>query len=102
MVLEARAGSFDVRKNGAKEEIAVISGKAIRGNTNSRIDLEKWYVRTSDCVAKQGKVVTLTLDGEFKFDSDFIFDAGSIASGKAEFICSVFEYSKAEKRSKSL
>lgn len=99
---DARKGTFEVRLNQSNEEIAVITGKSVRGKANPEINLEKWYVRTKDCAAKQGKVVTLTMDGQFKFDNDFIFDAGSMASGKAEFICEVLDHFNAERRKKSL
>lgn len=102
LTLEAREGSFELRFNGTKEEIAVITGKAVRGGPTGSVELEKWYVRTKDCKNKQGKAVTLTMDGEFKFDNDFIFGAGNMKSEKAEFICAMYDYLSAEKRGKSL
>lgn len=97
----ALKGSYVLTKNKVGEEIAVITGKTDVKAT-STIDLEKWYVRVADCRRKQGKLVALTMDGEFKYDSDFVYGAGSVGSAKAEFVCGVYEYQRQEKADKGL
>jgi hypothetical protein len=94
-------GSYELKFNKAGEEIAVITGKT-DDKQKRRIDLEKLYVRTADCKRKQGKAVALTMDGEFKYDYDFIFQAGSVGSSKAEFVCSIYFADTAVKSGKGL
>jgi hypothetical protein len=98
---QARSGSFVVTTNKGNVQIAVVTGKTLDKKEN-RIDLEKWYVSTADCSRKQGKVATLSLDGTFKYDSDFIFGAGNMGSEKAEFICGVLQYQINEKNKKGI
>jgi hypothetical protein len=93
--------SLEVRLNKAKEEIVVVTGKD-NDKRNSRIDLEKWYVRTKDCLRQQGKVVALNMDGEFLYDYDFVFGAGSVGSTKAQAICTAYAYKLKESIDKGL
>ena len=87
---EAKTGSFELNTNKGGDEIAVVTGRSLNGpRANPTIALEKWYVRTIDCKRGQGKVVVLTLSGEYKYENDFLREGGTIASGMAEFICDV-------------
>lgn len=86
-------GSFIVSKNKAGEEVATVTGR-IRGTATKTVVLEKWYVKTADCAQKQGKIVTVDMDGKFKYENDFVFEAGSIASVNAELICIVYKASQ--------
>lgn len=94
-------GSYELRKNRSGEEIAVVTGKN-DDRAARQINLEKWYVRTEDCLRKQGKMVTLNMDGNFKYEFDFIFGAGSVGSAKAEFVCAVYLYQTMERDKKGL
>lgn len=85
------AGSFKVTTNKAGDEIAVMTGKN-DNKADRTVTLEKLYVRVRDCKAQQGKVVALTMEGDFKYDFDFIFGAGNVGSTKAEFICGVYDH----------
>ena len=67
-----------------------------------KITLNKIYVATSDCIKHSGKIITLNMDGEYQFENDFVFGAGSIGTGNAEFICAVYESVKAENLSKGI
>jgi len=80
--------SFEIASNKKGEQIALVIGRVIDLKTNL-ISLEKWYVKTKDCYASQGLIVTTTLAGEYKFENEFIFGGGSIASANAELICKV-------------
>lgn len=100
-IYEAKNGSFQVAKSKGGEEIAVVIGKSENKST-STIEVQKWYVKTADCRAKYGKLVTLDVDGSFKFENDFAEGAGNIAAAKAEFICDVYHYNMEAKRKKSL
>ena len=97
---EAQQGSFEVRTNRSNEEIAVVTGRVILKTNN--VELQKWYVRTANCDAKQGKIVVLTLSGDFKYDEDFIFGGGTVGSATAQFVCGVRKYVSEEARKKSL
>ncbi|MFL6716198.1 MAG: hypothetical protein ACJ8G3_07545 [Burkholderiaceae bacterium] len=99
--LYAQPGSFAFSKNRKSDPIAVVTGKSVDKITG-QVDLEKWYVRLTDCVAKQGKLVSLTIGGEFKYDNDFVFGSGTIGSSAAKLICDVVTYTAEEKRNKSL
>ena len=87
----ALKGSAEIVANKTNEEVIVVTMKA-EDIVKQVIKLEKVYVRTSDCLRKQGKVVFLDMDGNFKFSVDFIFGAGSIGTQKAETICGVYAY----------
>ena len=88
MQMSGKHGSFQRIKNKAGQDVFVILGKGVNTRTK-QVDLEKWYVRAADCARQQGKLVTLTIDGEYKYENDFVFGAGTIASGMAEFICGI-------------
>jgi hypothetical protein len=66
------------------------------------IALEKWYIRTAHCKRRQGKSVVLTMDGEFKYDYDFIFGAGNVGSVTSEAICGAYALRIKETSGKSL
>lgn len=93
--------SFEVRSNKNGDEIAVVTGK-LTDHKSSSIDIYQWYVKTEDCYRQKGKLITLNLDGEFKYESDFIFDAGNIASVNAEAICSLYAEKYLKNRGKGL
>ena len=97
----AQPGSYSITKNQGGKNVSVITAKTVDAQTTV-INLEKWYVLTTDCAAKQGKIVTVTISGEYKYENDFVFGSGSIASTNAEFICGVQDYVKQGYRKKSL
>jgi hypothetical protein len=86
-------GSFQIGKNKSGDAIAVVTGKESDKRTK-QIALEKWYVRVLQCQQQQGKLVGLTMDGEYKWEADFIFGAGSVGAAKAQFICGLVDYQK--------
>lgn len=94
-------GSFSVTKNKAGADVAVVTSRIV-DNKTTQITLGKWYVTAADCAARQGKIVTLSLSGEYKYENDFLFGSGSIASSNAKFICDVLDLSREESRKKSL
>lgn len=98
---EAKEGSFVVRDNKSNQRVATVTGKIFQNSTKTT-EFQKWYVKLSDCADKEGKIVTLGLDGEFKYDNDFIIGATTVGTAKADFICGVYDFQMAEKRKKSL
>lgn len=98
---EAKPGSFEFSTNRNKDAIAVIAGRVVNSKT-SDISLNKWYVSATDCKNKMGKLVTLSISGEFEFDTDFMYGGGNIGSGIAEFICAVADDSIKKANGKSL
>lgn len=83
--------SGEITKNKAGDDIFVVVGRVL-DKKSGKINLEKWYVKYSDCLNKQGQIVTLTLGGDYQYENDFVFGAGSIASSNAELICAGYEY----------
>ena len=78
-------GSFEEVNTKAGVPIAAILGK-IQNTKTSHIDLYKWYVSLSDCERNLGKLVTLDIDGNYRFDNDYVKGSGNVASQIAEFI----------------
>lgn len=93
--------SYTLGTNKKGEEIAVITTKS-NDKVDNKVTLNKKYVRTRDCIYKQGKIVTLTMDGEFSYENDFIFGAGSIATSIAELICGIYLDEKKQVDEKSI
>ena len=82
-----KSGSLQFVSNKSDEPIALVIGRFV--NANKGVDLEKWYVRGTDCGRGMGKLVTLTLDGEFKYENDFVEDSDDVASVIATVICGI-------------
>jgi len=100
-IYEAKQGSYEVTRTQGGDEIAVVIGRH-EDKSTSTVHLQKWYVKTMDCRAKQGKIVTLKMDGSFSFEGDYVDGGGNIASAKGEFICAVYDFHTAQRRKKSL
>lgn len=98
---EALVGSFEFAKTKNNVPIALLAGR-VTSAKRKQIDLNKWYVTGADCKSEMGKLVTLSVSGEYQFENDFIFDSGNAASLIAKFICEVAELSIKKSDSKSL
>ncbi|MDM9552870.1 MULTISPECIES: hypothetical protein [Pseudomonas] len=98
---EAKPGSFEFSENREKTPIAVLVGRQTSSKSKT-IELRKWYVSATDCHNKMGKLITLSVSGDFQFESDFIFDGGTVASSIAKFICDVADQSIKNANGKSL
>lgn len=97
---EFKTGSFELSKNGAGETIGAVISRTTMPDRSIR--LNKKYVRTTECEAGQGKIVTLNLSGEFAYDNDFLFQGGTIASSLAEMLCVLLAMDRDERRKKSM
>ncbi|AWA38377.1 MULTISPECIES: hypothetical protein [Pseudomonas] len=98
---EAKTGSFEFSKNKSGVPIAVIAGRMV-STKPTKIDLNKWYVSAGDCKSKMGKLITLSVSGEYKFENDFLFESGNVASSIAKFICDVADQAIKNADGKSL
>ncbi len=98
---EAMPGSFEFSKNKSDVPIAVLAGRIVSSKP-AQIDLHKWYVTAGDCNNKMGKLITLSVSGEYQFENDFLFESGNVASYIAKFICDVAEQSIKNADGKSL
>lgn len=47
----------------------------------------QWYVSIDDCKQGFGKLVTLDMSGNFRFDNDYVEKGGSVASTLAAMLC---------------
>jgi len=95
------AGSYEVSQNKAGEEIVVMTTK-VKDEREGTVRLEKIYVRTLHCLKNQGKAVRLDLDGKFKGEFDFIFDAGTVGTYQAQFLCEIWLNDLKEKAGKGI
>lgn len=86
---EVQGGSFEESRTKGGDPIAVVISRVTNKSTK-QIDLRKSYVPIAACEKRMGKVVTLDLDGKFRFENDFLFGGGTVASSMAEFICEVY------------
>lgn len=93
--------SGSVTKNKAGEQIVILTVKSDNKKTKS-VTLEKMYVTVDNCLKKQGKAVVLNMDGEFKYEYDFIYGAGSVGSAKAEIVCDIYGTDREEKIKKGI
>lgn len=98
---EGKPGSFEFTTTKNKVAVALIAGRVVNSKT-SDIQLYKWYVSAADCTNKMGKLVSLTVGGQYEFESDFMFESGNISSSIAEFICAVADDSIKRASGKSL
>ena len=98
---DVQPGSLEFSKTKGGTAIAVVIGK-ITDTRTSRIDLYKWYVSETDCKKEMGKVVSLGIDGAYRFENDFVFGSGNIATLMAEAICGAADYRIKKANEKSL
>lgn len=80
--------SFENTTTRGGDQVAVVIGRLISKKT-TQVTLVKWYVRVTDCYSGHGKLVTLSIDGEFKHENPWVEDGGNIASRIASVICMV-------------
>lgn len=97
---EAKTGSLDFIQNKEGEYVAVILVRIT--DPNNSVTFLKNYVTASDCSKKMGKVVSLNLDGSFKFENDFVFGGGTGAANMAEVICGAAAAVAASSSNKSI
>jgi hypothetical protein len=84
---EAQKGSGELSTNKAGKEIFIITARVIDKKTKS-IEFSKMYVTLDDCSAKEGKLVTLALQGGVLLrENDFVIGGGTVASEIAGVLC---------------
>lgn len=81
-----QVGSFLISKSRAGLPVAVATGRVVSKKT-TQVYFEKWYVTVQACAKGSGKLVTLTLEGDFKFENDYIAKGGNIASDLGDMLC---------------
>ena len=94
-------GSYELTTNRSGEQVAVWTEK-FDDKINNQITVDKLYVRTSDCLRKQGKGVMVNLNGDFLGDFDFIFGEGSVGAYRVEGLCALYFTNLRAARDKSL
>ena len=98
---DALAGSLEFSKTKGGTAIAIVVGR-VKDKKTSQIELYKWYVSAADCKREMGKIVSLGIDGDFKFENDFVFGSGSIGTAMAEVVCGAAEHNIREAKNKGL
>lgn len=93
--------SYELRANKSGEEVVVWTEKE-NDKKSSRITVQKLYVKTAHCLQKQGKAVIVNMDGEFRYDFDFIFGVETVGTYRAEMLCKIYLGNVAQARGKSL
>ena len=87
---EGRAGTMDFATTKGGIPIATASGR-IRWTKDKSVDFVRWYVAVDHCKKGYGKLVTLNMSGEFKYENDYVKNGGSIASSIGDVLCSGVE-----------
>lgn len=93
--------SYELRLNKNGDEIVVWTEKEDNKITR-KITIQKLYVKTSDCIKKQGKAVVVNMDGDFRYEYDFIFGVETVGSFRAETLCNIYLGQAARAKGKSL
>lgn len=89
MSISFKKGTFEVGENKGGELIAVAMAQ-IRRLATDEIEFRKHYVRVQDCRAGHGQLVSLNIDGKYAGEVDFVSEGGTVASGIADALCTLY------------
>lgn len=98
---DVKAGSLEFSTTKGGTSIATVVGRMTNPNT-SDVSLSRWYVSANDCSRRMGKMVSLDVNGAFKFESDFVIGGGNVASAIAEVVCGAAAITLKARNDKSL
>ena len=98
---QARTGSGSLSKNRGGKPLVIATGR-VYDKTDKTYVFEKWYVTLEHCESGGGKLVTLTIDSDFKYDNDFLLKGGTVGSSIAETLCDVATSFKQERSEKGI
>jgi hypothetical protein len=96
-----KTASYSLETNRNGEEVATVIGRSVESKS-TRVEVHKWYVSSADCSRGYGSLVTLTINGDFDFDNEFVVNSGSMASLLAELICGVHGRAQSEAAGKGI
>lgn len=85
-IWEGRAGTREYATTRGGLPIVVANGR-VRWIKDKSIDLVRWYVTVQDCKKGYGKVVTLDMSGNFRWENDYVKNGGTVASAIGEMLC---------------
>jgi hypothetical protein len=100
-IYSGKAGSYETTTNKAGLEIALVLGQ-IESKVDKTVTYERWYVSTADCKAGIGKLVALTVGGDYKSETEYVSKGNNIASGIGDAICSIYRAVIDAERSKGV
>ena len=100
-LFEGRAGSRIFSKTKSGKDISVASGRILTKKDRS-IEFVKWYVSAEDCNLGFGKMITLDMQGNYKFENDFVEKGGTVASSLAAMLCFPLVDEKRERAGKGI
>jgi hypothetical protein len=98
---EGLTQSREIVTNKGGKQVYVLIGRVVNKKTKA-ITPEKWYVTTDDCENGMGKIVTLDMSGNYKYENDFLIGSGNVASSLAGMLCYEVTKRKKENAAKSL
>lgn len=84
---EGQSGSLEFATTRGGERIAVVNVRTSCKDRPNQLELARRYVTLSDCERQRGKLVALDMSGNFKFENDFVFGGGTVATTIASVIC---------------
>jgi hypothetical protein len=96
-----KTDSFRITTTDGGKQAARVIGRDVDSST-TQVSVEIWYVTTPECDNGYGNLVTLDIDGNFKYENPFADGAGSVASSIAKVICGVYEQKKRDAAQKSI
>ena len=100
-IYSGKRGSYELTTSKAGTPIALVLGQ-VQDTTTKSITYSKWYVATRDCDAGLGKLVVLTVGGEYEGEVDYVAQGNNVASALGDIICSIYFSNKAEEQSKGV
>lgn len=100
-VWDIQSGSLEESRTKGGTSIVAVVGR-VTTKASKQIDVRKWYVSVDDCERKMGKLVTLDIEGKYKYENEIVFGAGSIGSSVAEMICGAYKQRVDERAKKGI
>lgn len=89
-VADTKDGNFNIyaKKHDMSVEdgVAMVITKTVRKKP-SGVEFYLVGVKLTGCKAKFGEITHFNLQGDFKFNSDFVFGGGNVAAAIATYLC---------------
>jgi len=87
-IVETRVSSLRITKTVDDKVVVASLFKVTRADR--QVFFEQSYVSLYHCGLGYGSLVTTDLEGKPKFQNDFVFDGGNVASYISKYLCSAY------------